>query len=100
MKKVGTTPQDGTKPKLSIGLLHEQINSQNAIIDTQAITINALIHQFNSQNEVLSRLSTDYNQLKDDYDSLSVKVNLWQLLALKRDVERMPNILELRLLSW
>ena len=73
MKKVATTPQEGTKPKLSVANLHETIIQQNAIIDTQSVTINTLIEKFNEQNNIIEKLTMDCDALKEEAALLKTK---------------------------
>ena len=54
MKK-NTPPQDGTKQKLSMALLQEQINAQNEVINKQSDLINQLISKVNKQGIELQR---------------------------------------------
>ena len=81
MKKVSTSPQEGTKPKITVAYLHEQIIAQNAIIDTQSITINNLIHKMNEQNAVIEELSEKCGANKKENDLLNVKLKAldWQI---------------------
>ena len=70
MKKVTTSPQEGTKPKLTLAVLQDQINAQNAIIDTQTVTINSLIEKVNSHSIGIEKLQKETESYKKENELL------------------------------
>ena len=82
MKKVSTSPSEGPKPKITVALLHDQVLTQNAMIDTQTVTINNLIEKVNQQSAVIDNLSRrcqvnekENELLKLKLKSLDFKIN-------------------------
>ena len=56
MKKIVTSPQPGgTKPKLTLAMLQDQINAQNEVINNQSDIINGLVLKVKMQEQELQR---------------------------------------------
>ena len=74
MKKVTTSPHEGTKSKLTLAVLQDQINAQNAIIDTQTVTINSLIEKVNSHSTAIEKLQKETESYRKENEILKAQL--------------------------
>ena len=104
MKKIVTSPQQGgTKPKLTLAMLQDQINAQNDVINQQSDIINNLAMKVKKQEQELQRHASLMAVKDCVFEALQKEVHRlynntredirWLFLALRKRGERSLRIL-------